>query len=464
MKSAYSAEPAADCLPVKSSVGKRYSTSKKTKSAKRCFAVESEMVVSTTPQSSLMCEGSTEKISNRTSDWLDALPSSSQEARHASQRVWLENGKAKVTNDFSGGTPFALLESSGRNGHFLKTPQASLRFGTQKETSLSEKYSGDWPRWVMMRSRSLFRLRKRARNTDVTVFGFLPTPTVSKRSNRSDSPNASYRPSLFELVQLATPKASRGHYQYSGGDHSKIVPTLLGQVRMTLPTPTVESARSHGKNDADRHTPSLYHMTVASLPTPRASENENRQTKLSPSQRNGKHGLNLSAAVNMIPTPCVRGLDGSSHVRAAHPDLFPTPTMRDSHSRGQAEANRNSLALNHVATNGNASALNPAFEEIMMGWPLNWSATDFDKAEFEYWIENFRQWFSENVIIQTDAGLAAIRRVGSDFEVVALGVKESESGDSARREAIGLGIVPQSMVAAWEIMTEKIIENFQKKT
>lgn len=38
---------------------------------------------------------------------------------------------------------------------------------------------------------------------------------------------------------------------------------------------------------------------------------------------------------------------------------------------------------------------------------------------------------------------------------IAQGTKKSESGDSARREAIGLGIVPQSMVLAWEMMIKE---------
>lgn len=33
------------------------------------------------------------------------------------------------------------------------------------------------------------------------------------------------------------------------------------------------------------------------LPTPRASENENRQTRLTPSQKEGEHGLSLAAVV-----------------------------------------------------------------------------------------------------------------------------------------------------------------------
>ncbi|WP_306472862.1 hypothetical protein [Streptomyces sp. or20] len=48
----------------------------------------------------------------------------------------------------------------------------------------------------------------------------------------------------------------------------------------------------------------------ALLPTPRASANENRQTKRTPSQEAGTHGLSLAAEVcELLPTP--RATDGS---------------------------------------------------------------------------------------------------------------------------------------------------------
>ncbi|WP_253944145.1 hypothetical protein [Pseudogemmobacter hezensis] len=38
-------------------------------------------------------------------------------------------------------------------------------------------------------------------------------------------------------------------------------------------------------------------------PTPRASANQNRQTKLTPSQAAGQHGMNLATTAAMWPTP-----------------------------------------------------------------------------------------------------------------------------------------------------------------
>ncbi|MCM2517486.1 hypothetical protein NC658_30230 [Streptomyces griseoincarnatus] len=54
----------------------------------------------------------------------------------------------------------------------------------------------------------------------------------------------------------------------------------------------------------------LRHV-VSLLPTPRASENENRQTRRSPSQEAGTHGKSLAAEMgSLLPTP--RATDGSN--------------------------------------------------------------------------------------------------------------------------------------------------------
>jgi hypothetical protein len=54
-------------------------------------------------------------------------------------------------------------------------------------------------------------------------------------------------------------------------------------------------------------------MAVQTLPTPRASARENRQTKRSPSQQAGRHGLSLAAEVcELLPTPQAHELTGGS--------------------------------------------------------------------------------------------------------------------------------------------------------
>lgn len=113
---------------------------------------------------------------------------------------------------------------------------------------------------------------------------FLPTPTAnSYGTNQGGSAGRSgkVRMSLDTMARRAmwpTPMVSRGDYQMSKG---KKFLKLSGAVKL--------------------------------WPTPRASANENRQTKPTPSQLAGKHGMNLSTAVQLWPTP--RAADGTKGIR-----------------------------------------------------------------------------------------------------------------------------------------------------
>ncbi|WP_318210212.1 hypothetical protein [Streptomyces sp. SJL17-1] len=61
----------------------------------------------------------------------------------------------------------------------------------------------------------------------------------------------------------------------------------------------------------------LRHV-VSLLPTPRASANENRQTKRTPSQQAGTHGKCLAAEVcELLPTPTATDAKGSSGANPA---------------------------------------------------------------------------------------------------------------------------------------------------
>ncbi len=111
---------------------------------------------------------------------------------------------------------------------------------------------------------------------------------------------------------------------------------LLNVVQL-LPTPTVSEANGIG-HAADGGM-NLRH-TISLLPTPRASENENRQTKRSPSQEAGTHGKCLAAEVaHLLPTPTATpyGNNQSPSEGAAvrpsldslAPTLLPTPRATD---------------------------------------------------------------------------------------------------------------------------------------
>jgi hypothetical protein len=89
------------------------------------------------------------------------------------------------------------------------------------------------------------------------------------------------------------------------------------------------------------------------LPTPRASPNENRQTKPTPSQLAGRHGMNLATAVHLTKdglwtTPCA---DDTGH-------------RKDSYEQG-------GIALSTQA----GGSLNPAWVCWLMGFPPGWVDT-----------------------------------------------------------------------------------------
>ncbi|MEO3807874.1 hypothetical protein ABGB17_02600 [Sphaerisporangium sp. B11E5] len=120
---------------------------------------------------------------------------------------------------------------------------------------------------------------------------------------------------------LPTPRARDS----KGPGYRDDLPTT---VETLLPTPT--TSEGTGTGHAARGGMNLRH-TVSLLPTPRASERENRQTKRSPSQEAGRHGLCLAAEVAaLLPTPrATDGTKGGPNQRGSSGDLtLPSATHR----------------------------------------------------------------------------------------------------------------------------------------
>ncbi|MEV0758019.1 hypothetical protein [Streptosporangium sp. NPDC050280] len=91
-----------------------------------------------------------------------------------------------------------------------------------------------------------------------------------------------------------------------------------------LPTPM--TSEGTGADHAAQGGMNLRH-TVSLLPTPRASERENRQTKRSPSQEAGTHGLCLAAEVaSLLPTPRVAATR-TSRSAIIRPDSRSSPSL-----------------------------------------------------------------------------------------------------------------------------------------
>ncbi len=156
-------------------------------------------------------------------------------------------------------------------------------------------------------------------------------------------------------------------------------------------------------------------------PTPRASANENRQTRPTPSQLAGKHGMNLATKAAMWPTPLASNGNKPSGGNRRSADLshvagmWPTPLARDWKGTNSPEHVRQlPPARNHMDQLANFAvysrqaltisqagettcdqrrSLNPAFVEALMGWPTGW--TDFGSAATAWspWLQRMRSEF-----------------------------------------------------------------------
>jgi hypothetical protein len=196
-------------------------------------------------------------------------------------------------------------------------------------------------------------------------------------------------------------------------------------------------------------------------PTPRASANENRQTKPTPSQLAGKHGMNLATKAVMWPTPQTdsfrtrggtrrneKGLDrmardwptpmasdgckpSGGNRRSADlthvAGMWPTPLARDwkgtnspEHVKQQPPARNHMDQLANFAVYSRQAqtisqagesicdqrrSLNPAFVEALMGWPTAWTDFDFAATAWSPWLQRMRSEFLRLGSVMMDDGV-----------------------------------------------------------
>jgi hypothetical protein len=133
----------------------------------------------------------------------------------------------------------------------------------------------------------------------------------------------------------------------------------------TLPTPTARDGKDSpgmvalrdGKERIDQ-----LPRVISALPTPRASANERRTQKHSPTH-GVSHGATLAGTVNSLPTPTAQdakasGAAGYSTASGRHSGT----TLTD--------------ALAGAASTGRRGRVGPRFVEWMMGLPIGWTACD----------------------------------------------------------------------------------------
>lgn len=213
----------------------------------------------------------------------------------------------------------ASFASADLDSFSWKTYQLSL-FGGLTDFSWNSMRSG------MMRDGRLFQPQKWEPPTSGSGSGFLPTPTATPYgSNQSLSPGAAVRVSLDAMARknlIPTPRAHEtGDYQRDQGQKGKERPTLTGTARgWKIPTPMAIDGAKGGPNQNHHGKPSITALAMK-LPTPAA--------------RDGKDGL--------------------------------TPSQHGQHSPSVGVA---------VAAAGHPGYLNPRFVEVMMGWPIGWTALE----------------------------------------------------------------------------------------
>lgn len=208
-------------------------------------------------------------------------------------------------------TPFAYYDPASRS---LRTSQTTFDLGLPTS-------SPTLPASGSMRSGALRARRRSALPTSGAACSSSPgLPTPRAR----DSKGRGYEDGLPAVVEL-------------------------------LPTPTVSEATGPQPNTGRTGGRSLRETL---LPTPRASANENRQTRRTPSQEAGRHGLNLAAEVcSLLPTPTAAEADRTS---ATYPRgnptlsgaLLPTPKATNNENRQSLDRYGPNLGMALQALNG----------------------------------------------------------------------------------------------------------------
>jgi len=177
-----------------------------------------------------------------------------------------------------------------------------------------------WKASATPAGRSLSRLVPSMRPTDVTACGLWPTPTASLADKairtpegarteveRGKSPDLNAQ--VMALWPTPTSLAPAKNGNNEAGNSAGLVAIrahALAAAEASLTAAETQWRASHAGSAGTTAPASCPAPSLAFYPTPRASANENRTTKIPPSQLDGRHGLYLSSvAIGMEP-------DGSS--------------------------------------------------------------------------------------------------------------------------------------------------------
>ena len=255
---------------------------------------------------------------------------------HASRTRAPGSDWARRMTAHSGRSLFELLPETGPLGSCLRTLLGSSKW----------RSAACWLTWKAKGTklrRLYFQLAPSTPRTGATGYGLLPTMRAA-------------------LTGKITPRRAL--------DLNPNLESVLA--RQLWPTPLASNA--NGPQISTNKGGLKLQSAVLLYPTPRASENENRQTKLTPSQMAGRRGLNLASVANLFPTPTARDWkDGTAQScanvpingllgRAVH--ALPAPIMRPNA----------------------AGSLNPDWVGLLMGYEEHWTNLE-QKQEEREWIQ-----------------------------------------------------------------------------
>lgn len=234
--------------------------------------------------------------------------------------------------------------------------------------------------WRVSEAAFFTRLSAFPRSSLLALFSSKTFGQASRSSFPSSELNLSVLDSSAGMVTFRPPTSVP---TTSASDGSSLLPTpsasAYGSSNNGCPGDGRESYRLKGK-------PSLETMARHDLwPTPRASPNENRQLKPSPSQLAGKHGWSLAAAVNHWPTPCARDSKGHAQIGRKNPRGFGDDSLPDRVTRYATPRASDGAkgGPNMSFSDGRkplpaqvGGQLNPTWVEWLMGYPAEWTALE----------------------------------------------------------------------------------------
>lgn len=200
-------------------------------------------------------------------------------------------------------------------------------------------------------------------------------------------------------------------------------------------------------------------------PTPTVNMVSGGANGTSPAVQEGRHGINLAGAVQTWATPQTRDYrTGYAERYDTKPQKnlndqvakWPTPTARDSSSRGPSEKERKSPALNHVATGGIGRKLNPDWVEWLMGFPVGWTSLEPLHGQLHHdWQQRNRElsWWHDD-----PAETPYLPPSGMVEPEIVSRLTEGLPNRVGRLKGLGNGQVPLVVAIAWTLLTEGLLD------